>query len=82
VSKRAKIDSLEKYFCRLDMIQNDSTRLRNKFKIINRFVSLNAESLEKQYIDEIKKEALQINDRYNLAKSNNYLGIYYLKNLF
>ena len=80
VSKRAKIDSLEKYFCRLDRIQNDSTRLRNKFKIINRFVSLNAESLEKHYIDEIKKEALQINDRYNLAKSNNYLGDYFLKN--
>ena len=42
------------------MVQNDSTRLRNKFKIINRLVYINADSLEKLYTNNLKDEALKI----------------------
>ena len=79
VSKRAKIDSLKRYFCKLDIIQNDSTRLRNKFKIINRLVYINADSLEKKYINKVKDEALYNDNQYNLAKAYDYLGSFYLK---
>ena len=79
ISKEAKIDSLEKYFTKLNVIKNDSSRLRNRFKIINRFVSLKVDSLEIKYINEIKHEALKINNKYNLAKSYDYLGSYFLR---
>ena len=78
-SKATKIDSLEKYFCKLDVIENDSTRLRNKFKIVNSFVYINADSLEKKYTNSIKNEAIKVGSNYNTARAYNYLGDYYLK---
>ena len=78
-SKTSKIDSLEKYFCKLDMIEDDSTRLRNKFKIINSLVYIKADNLEKLYSYSIKDEALELGNRYNTARAYNYLGDYYLK---
>ncbi len=73
------IDSLKYYYYRLDDIQNDSVRLRNKFKIINSLVFLNADSLEKKFVILVKKDAVSAGNRYNIARAYNYLGDCYLK---
>jgi signal transduction histidine kinase len=74
-----KVDSLKKYFDLLNNISNDSTRLRNKFKIVNSLIFIKEESLEKKFINEIKTEALNIDNVYNIARAYNYLGDYHLK---
>lgn len=79
VPKKAKVDSLEIYFSKVDKIENDSTRLRNKFKIVNRFFFIKADSLYKNYAYKIKKDALSVNNEYNIARSYDYIGNYYLR---
>jgi signal transduction histidine kinase len=74
-----KVDSLKKYFDLLNNISNDSTRLRNKFKIVNSLIFIKEDSLEKKFINEIKTEALNIDNVYNIARAYNYLGDYHLK---
>jgi len=79
VPKETKVDSLEIYFRKLNEIENDSTRLRNKFKIVNRFSYINEASLYKNYAFKINEDALSVNNEYNIARSYDYIGNYYLR---
>jgi len=68
----SKIFKLQKSFNRLNEEKNDSLRLRNQFKIVNRLRYLEADSLYDAYVDRIYNKAKTQKDTFNIIRSYNY----------
>jgi len=75
-----KLKSLKKHYYLLNKIENDSTRLRNKFKVVNRVIHLRDLKHELEFLTDIKFDAYDVKDSYNIARFHNYLGDYFLTN--
>lgn len=73
-----KLKSLKNQYYLLNKIENDSTRLRNKFKVVNRVIYLRGLKHELEFLTDIKYDAYDVNDLYNIARVHNYLGDSYL----
>ncbi len=73
-----KLKSLKNQYYLLNKIENDSTRLRNKFKVVNRISYLKDKDYEYEFLTDIKFDAYDVNDSYNIARVHNYIGDFYL----
>ncbi|MCH8533702.1 MAG: histidine kinase [Flavobacteriaceae bacterium] len=68
----SKIFKLEESFDQLHLENNDSLRLRNQFKIVNRLRYLEVDSLYDDYVEQIYKDAKKTKDTFNIIRSYNY----------
>ena len=73
-----KLKSLKNQYYLLNKIENDSTRLRNKFKVVNRVIHLRNLKHKLEFLTDIKFDAYDVKDSYNIARVHNYLGDFYL----
>ncbi len=68
----SKIFKLQESFNQLKQEENDSLRLRNQFKIVNRLRYLEADSLYDNYVVDIYQYAQTKKDTFNIIRSYNY----------
>lgn len=73
-----KLKHLKNHYYLLNKIENDSTRLRNKFKVVNRISYLKDKEHEYAFLTDIKYDAYDVKDSYNIARVHNYLGDYFM----